>query len=64
MTMSIISKRGVYIPICDYCGDTLFDEYSFEDALEAMKSKNWRSVQTDYGWDKYCLLCKRDPWEE
>lgn len=57
----MIERNGeTYTPICDCCGAELPEEYDFQDAVDAMKSKGWRilppSRTFDY-WSHYCPAC-------
>ena len=35
-------KRDTYTPICDGCGAELSEEWSFNDAVNAVKNAGWR----------------------
>ena len=55
--MSIERNGNVYIPVCDYCGDELPEEWNFYGAVIAVKQANWRSVKDNDDWSHYCPEC-------
>lgn len=61
-----IEKRSVredygwgkrYIPTCDYCGKELGPEYSYQDAVTAMRSNGWKSIHDGVEWSDACPDC-------
>lgn len=51
---------GFYVPTCDGCGDELLEEYSFQDAIAAMKAKRWRIIPPSGAvkdWYHLCPAC-------
>ncbi len=56
--MSIERRGSCYVPVCDYCGDELPEEYDFYDAVGAKKAAGWRSHKDQHGeWQDACAEC-------
>lgn len=47
-----------YIPICDCCGIELDEEYTFNDAVDAMKADGWKIIKKDGEWQNICPDCQ------
>lgn len=57
---NIISRWQIqYTPVCDGCGDTLQEEYDFDDAVSAKLLAGWRSRKICGMWQDYCQECLR-----
>lgn len=56
----LVDGRYVYIPICDICGDELFGQDEFGNAVERKKLNGWKSRKDENGdWIDICPECQR-----
>lgn len=55
--MSIERHGGLYIPVCDCCGEELATECDFYDALAAVRLAGWRNVKCGSDRETYCPDC-------
>lgn len=58
--MSIERYDNCYTPTCDECGDTLPEEWDFNDAVDAKKAAGWKSVKDSFGWCDLCPACFKE----
>lgn len=58
--MILISYNKYYTPVCDCCGNTLDDEYDFDDAVAAIHAAGWSSNKASGVWVDYCSECAAD----
>lgn len=49
---------GVYVPICDICGDTLQGEDTYDDAVHAKKEAGWKMVYYKGEKQDACTVCQ------
>lgn len=61
--MSIQREGRAYVPTCDICGDTLPDEYDFNDAVTAKKREGWKSRKVNGEWEDVCTCCQLEEQE-
>ncbi len=58
--MSIERNGREFIPTCDICGDVLFPEDIFQDAVDAKKEAGWKSRRVNGEWEDVCDDCLRE----
>ena len=59
--MSIEKLHGMYMPVCDICGedlDTDEDIHDFYDAVAAKKNAGWKSRKSNGEWQDVCRECQ------
>jgi uncharacterized protein YycO len=62
--VSIERDDGVYVAICDDCGDTEdFNLDDFSDVVDAMKERGWKSKKIDNEWENHCPDCVKSEKE-
>lgn len=55
--MSIEKEYGYYVPVCDFCGFTLRDCETFDDAVKSMKENGWKVRKEDGELKNICTDC-------
>lgn len=53
-----IGHTRTFTPTCDLCGEQLWTEYSWDDAIEAKKAAGWKSKCIDGSWMDICTDCQ------
>lgn len=56
--MSIERYYRQYTPVCDYCGEQLAGEESFDDAVRAKREAGWKCRKVNGEWEDICLDCQ------
>ena len=51
-------KNGKFIAVCDICFESLPEEDTFQDAVDAQKEAGWTSVKILGEWHTKCADCK------
>jgi len=47
----------LYIPVCDGCGETLEECYTFEGAVDEAKANGWKITKDGDEWLHICPDC-------
>lgn len=58
--MSIERHYSYFTAVCDYCGERLPGEMSFQDAVRAKRAAGWESRKTNDEWVDICGDCQFD----
>lgn len=59
--MAIERNAGMYTPVCDNCYKELCEQFTFEDAVEHLRSCGWATVKDEHGeWCNYCPECEHE----
>ena len=58
--MSINNYSGVYVLVCDNCGEEPDGFSSFEAAVEAKNDYGWKSRKVNGSWEDWCDECLED----
>ena len=56
--MSIQLFHGIYTPTCDICGEELYGEFDFFDAVDEKKRAGWKSQKVNGEWKDVCCDCQ------
>ena len=56
--MSIIREHGKFIAVCDICFESLPEEDTFQDAVDAQKEAGWSGMLIEAEWHTKCADCK------
>ena len=56
--MSIIREHGKFIAVCDICFESLPEEDTFQDAVDAQKEAGWTGVKIEGEWHSKCADCR------
>jgi len=56
--MSIFKENGKYTLACDFCGEEIRGCESFDEALEVIEEREWKTIKENGEFIHCCYYCQ------